>query len=120
MRALLLLLPVVLAGCGTSVTQREILKRSQAEIARREPWSATATILVKNADDYSRINWKVKAGAFDYSDYPSYKGINFVPGTERELRFSRDGCLLSYSHEGDRCAPVIYTESTETYAVPEK
>ena len=120
MRALLLLLPVALAGCGASVTQREILKRSQAEIALREPWSATAAIFVKNSDDYSRFTWKVKAGAFDYSDYPSYKGINFVPGTERELRFTRDGCLIRYSHEGGRCAPTAYTESTEIYAVPEK
>ena len=47
--------------------------------------------------------WKVKAGAFDYSDYPHYKGIYFVPGTERELRFTRDGCLMSYTDHGSRC-----------------
>lgn len=105
MRALLLLFPVVLASCGHLTTQREILKRSQAEISRREPWAATAAIIVTNPGETSRLSWKVKAGAVDYSAYhPKYKGTYFVSGTERELRFTRDGCLIGYDYAGSRCA----------------
>jgi hypothetical protein len=113
MRALSCILPIVLVGCcdiGSftthTATQREILKKSQAEIARREPWADTATIIIKNPDDFSRMVWKVKAGAFDYSDYPSYKGIYFVEGTERELRFTTDGCLTRYAAPRSACGPV--------------
>lgn len=120
MRALLFLLPVVLVGCGSyTVSQREILKRSKAEIARREPWADNAVIIVKNPDDFSRMTWKVRAGAFDDSDYPSYKGIYFVEGTERELKFSKDGCLTEYTDPGSRCATVP-TDSTGVLMVPEK
>ena len=125
MRALLFLLPVILAGCSSdigsyTVTQREILKRSKAEIARREPWVDSAVIIVKNPDDFSRMTWKVRAGALDDSDYPSYKGIYFVEGTERELRFSRDGCLTRYAAPGSRCATVVTSESNGVLMVPGK
>lgn len=129
MRTLLFLLPVVLASCGTSsspVSQRQILKQSQVEIARREPWSATAAIFVVEDPDDSVYfwrhtwKWKVKAGAFDYSDYPRYHGINFVPGTERELRFTDDGCLTDYIDRGNRCLRPVTTVRTETLTVPEK
>ncbi len=126
MRALLFLLPVVLAGCGStgsfisySVSQREILKRSKAEIARREPWASDAAIIVKNTDNYTRLRWKVKAGALDRSDYPSYKGIYFVSGTERELEFTRDGCLTSYTTPGGNCDQVVASEGG-MLMVPEK
>jgi len=119
MRALPCLLPVILVGCSAgsythTATQREILKKSQAEIARREPWADTATIIIKNPDDFSRMVWKVKAGAFDYSDYPSYKGIYFVEGTERELRFTTDGCLTSYAAPTSNCPIVESTDSGVT------
>ena len=127
MRAILFLLPVLLAGCNSSgdinsfsVTQREIFKRSQAEIDRREPWSGTAAIFVKNAGDYSRSVWKVRAGALDYSAYSPYKGVYLIPGTERELRFTRDGCLIGYSSVRDRCAAAAVTDSTEVLMIPEK
>lgn len=104
MRALLLVLPVVLASCGHLTSQREILKRSQAEISRREPWAATAAIFVTNPGENSRLWWNVRAGAVDYSAYhPAYKGTYFVSGTERELRFTRDGCLIGYGYAGSRC-----------------
>lgn len=112
MRALLILLAVVLAGCANSsypVSQRQILKQSQAEIAQREPWAATAAIFVVESPGDSLYfwrhpwKWQVKAGAFDFSDYPRYTGIDFVPGTERELRFTADGCLTDYIDRGSRC-----------------
>ena len=124
MRTLLFLLPVLLAGCSSttvySVSQREILKRSQAEIARREPWADTAAIIVQNPQDFSRMTWKVRAGAFDFSDYPPYRGIYFVPGTERELRFNNDGCLTSYADRGNRCLTAGTTGATEMLMLPEK
>ncbi len=104
MRALLFLLPVVLVSCGPLASQREILKRAQAEINQREPWGATAAVFVTNPGENYRVNWKVKAGAVDYSAYhPAYKGTYFVSGTERELRFTRDGCLIGYEYAGSRC-----------------
>lgn len=104
MRALLVLLPVVLAGCGPYVTQREILMKSQAEIDRREPWASTAAIIITTPGDDSHLAWKVKAGAVDYSAYhPHYKRTYFVSGTERELCYSLDGCLLGYHYVGSRC-----------------
>lgn len=124
MRALLFLLPVVVVGCSASssytATQREILKRSKVEIARREPWADSAVVIVQNPDDFSRMTWKVRAGAFDYSDYPSYKGIYFVEGSERELRFSTDGCLTGYTALGNRCATAVTTDATAVLMAPEK
>lgn len=124
MRIFLFLLPVVLAGCSSfgsrSVTQREILKQSQVEIARREPWAANAAIFVENPGELSRLIWKVRAGAFDDSDYPHYKGIYLIPGTERELRFTRAGCLMSYSDRGNRCLTAVTSGQAEMLMVPEK
>lgn len=125
MRALLILLPVVLAGCVSSpsrfsVSQRQILQRSQAEIDRREPWAGSAVILVENPDDFTRMTWRVRAGAFDHSDHPSYNGIHFVEGTERELRFSTNGCLTRYSAPGTRCEAVVTTDSNDVPQVSKK
>jgi hypothetical protein len=103
MRAFLFLLPVVLAGCGNVVTQNEILQQSRVELARRESWSDQAIILVQQRPDYLRMTWRVSAGSFDYSEMPNASGIRVVPGTERELRFTRDGCLLGYSNPTSRC-----------------
>ncbi len=122
MRALLFVLPALLVGCGSNLTnQREILKRSQVEIDRREPWSRTAAIFVTNPGDYDRFTWKVKAGALDYSAYhPIYRGTYFIPGTERELRFTRDGCLMSYDQVGSRCPVEGVTDSSQVLMAPEK
>ncbi len=106
MRALLLLLlPLVLAGCGNRVTQNAIFEQSRTEIARREAWADQATILIVQRPwpDDRRLTWKVSAGAFDYSQAPGYEGLRIVPGTERELRFTRDGCLLGYHQPNQRC-----------------
>jgi hypothetical protein len=129
MRTLLLLpLPVLLASCGNLTTQREILIRAKAEVAAREPWSDTAVILVEQKPSAQEgwftwdgwFAWVVKAGAWDYSEYPSYRGINLVPGTERELRFTRDGCLLSYADRTGRCPRpgFVSTPPVEVEAVP--
>jgi hypothetical protein len=103
MRAFLFLLPVVLAGCGNVVTQHEILQQSRVELARRESWSDQAIILVRQSPDNLRMTWRVSAGYFDYSEMPSARGLRVVPGTERELRFTRDGCLLGYTNPTSRC-----------------
>lgn len=116
MRAFLFFIPVVLAACSNessriySISQRQILKQSQAEIALREPWAADAAIFVTNPGEISRLSWKVRAGAFDRSDLPKYKGIHFVSGTERELQFTADGCLTSYADRGNHC---LTTETEE-------
>lgn len=125
MRALLFLLPVVLAGCATdssfSVSQREILKRSQAEINQREPWSDKAAIFVTNPGDTGRNSWNVRAGAVDYTAYhPVYRGTYFVSGTERELRFTRDGCLTEYYYPGSNCAATSAANSSGMVMLPEK
>ncbi len=121
MRAFLLVLPVVLSACvshrGHPVTQREILRQSQVEIARREGWSATAAIFAEEINDPWRRTWKVRAGSLDASDYPRYTGLNFIAGTERELRFSDDGCLIAYIDRASPCLRqrgTIYTEETLT------
>jgi hypothetical protein len=120
MRTIAFLIPVLLASCGQMVTQREILIRSKAEVAAREPWSNTAVILVEEKPSYEdgwfnfggMFTWVVKAGAWDYSEYPSYRGINLVPGTERELRYTRDGCLVSYADKTGRCPRPGYVSET--------
>jgi hypothetical protein len=113
MRALLLPLSIAVAGCSNySVPQREILKRSQAEIDLREPWSTSAAILVTNPGDPARYSWKVSAGALDYSAFsPVYKGTYFVPGTERELTFTPDGCLVDYVYSGSPCGASVTRDS---------
>lgn len=111
MRAIAFLLPVLLASCGNLVTQREILIRAKAEVAAREPWADSAVILVEQKPSAEEgwfsydgwFAWVVRAGEWDYSEYPSYKGINLVPGTERQLKFSRDGCLIGYAEKNSRC-----------------
>jgi len=100
-------------------TQREILRQSQVEISRREPWSANAAVLVEEDDDFWTHRWRVKAGAYDWSDYPKFNGIYFVPGTERELEFTRKGCLVSYSNIGKRCV-TDDTMTTDPPMVPSK
>jgi hypothetical protein len=124
MRAFLCLFPVVLAGCATTssypVSQREILRQSQVEIARREPWAPMAAIFARESDDFSVVAWKVKAGAYERSDYPNFKGIYFVPGTERELQFSRSGCLLGYIDRGNRCVSTETTVASDTLYYPSK
>ena len=129
MRTLLLLpLPVFLASCGNLTTQREILIHAKAEVAAREPWSENAVLLVEQKPSAQEgwftydgwFAWVVKAGEWDYSEYPSYKGINLVPGTERELKFTRDGCLIGYSHQGSRCPRPGYVSTTtvDTVVLP--
>jgi hypothetical protein len=131
MRTIALFFPLLFASCSNLVTQREILIRSKAEVAAREPWSDTAVLLVeqKPAAEEGWINlpggwftWVVRAGAWDYSEYPSYRGINMVPGTERELRFTRDGCLIGYVDRTGRCDRVGYASPapTEPSTTPEK
>jgi hypothetical protein len=105
-RVLLFLSPIVLASCGGLVTQREIIEHTQAEIASRESWSDTAVILVDQKPNDWQYTWRVSAGAFDYTDYPNYRGIRMIPGTRRELCFSRDGCLMGYFDATGRCEVV--------------
>lgn len=104
MRAILLLFPALLVSCGPTLSQREILRRSKIEVATREAWSDSAVLVVNGKpSDYMQPGWVVKAGAYDLGAYPRYQGLHFVPGTERELRFTRDGCLISYRYAGSCC-----------------
>lgn len=103
MRAILAFLPLLLASCGTLVTQNDIFEQSRRELAQREPWADQATILIQEHPDAWQLTWKVSAGSFDYSQRPGAQGLRVVPGTERELRFTRDGCLLGYHYPGNRC-----------------
>ncbi len=103
MRALLLLLPAFLASCGPTISQREVLGRARAEVALREPWADSALILVKDRPSFAWSTWKIRAGEMDDSSYPDYRGLDFVPGTERELQFARNGCLVQYDHRITGC-----------------
>ncbi len=114
MRALLLLLPVLLAGCGSVVTQDEIFAQSRAELSKREGWSDDAVMLIQQRPDEWHLTWEVSAGSFDYSEPPSARGIRAVPGTERELRFTRKGCLIGYSNPESHCLDQTATVTTTT------
>ena len=115
LRALVILSPALLASCGNRITQREVLRRSQIEVAAREPWADSAAILVEEKPDgRMQLTWEIKAGALDRSGYPRYKGLNFVPGTERKLRFTPGGCLMSYSYDG---SPCTYAPTVSTYLI---
>ena len=120
MRAFLLIVPLIMAGCVESpdsgawpVSRRQILKRAKAEVALRESWANTAVLLADEHEGVWKTTWRVNAGAFDYSDYPEYHGIQIVPGTERELRFSHDGCLIAYIDRGSRCLGPRITDPQE-------
>ena len=103
MRALPFLLPVLLASCGTVVTQDEIFSQARAEIARRESWVDDATILIQQKPDNWHLTWVASAGSFNYAEAPNIRGLRVVPGTERELRFTRKGCLIGYADATSRC-----------------
>lgn len=103
MRAFLALLPLLLASCTTLVTQNDIFAQSRNEIARRETWADQATIMIHEKPGTLQMTWEVSAGYFDSSEAPGLRGLRVVPGTERELRFTRDGCLLGYRQPGSRC-----------------
>ena len=113
MRALLLLLPVLLASCGTTVTQNQIFAQARAEIARREPWADNATILIQQRPDEWHLTWRAVAGSFNFSESPGIQGLRVTPGTERELRFTRKGCLISYSQPTNHCL-----DQTSSVAAP--
>lgn len=104
MRAILLLLPLLFASCGTAVSQRDVLGRARAEVALRESWADSAMVVVKERPAFAWSTWKIRAGAVDYSDYPVYEGLDVVPGTERELQFTRAGCLIQYDGRTSGCA----------------
>jgi hypothetical protein len=119
----LLSLPLIflLSGCIGLTSQSHILEKARAEVMARESWGNQAYIRVERKPQeqyiYLRdLTWKVSAGAFDYTDYPNYKGVRVIPGTERELRFSRDGCLVEYEHVTRRCT---VGSSTPAYQTPE-
>jgi len=122
MRSLLFLCPVLLASCGTTVTQNEIFAQARTEIARRETWADNATILIQQHPDEFHLTWRAVAGSFDYSQAPSARGVRVVPGTERELRFTREGCLIGYSNPTSRCLdPVVSSGATAgSWSTPDK
>jgi len=123
----LLFLPLIfiLSGCVAPTSQSHVLARAKAEVAKRESWGDHAFIRVERKPDpqymyWRDFTWKVVAGAFDYTDYPSYNGIRVIPGTERELRFSRDGCLTAYEDATRRCTLVPQAQAAPPTSQPEK
>ena len=118
MRSLIFLSPLVLlASCADLVSQREILRRAQIEVAARESWANDAFVIIEEKPDTPlRITWQVKAGELDRSESPKYQGIHIVPGTERKLRFTRGGCLVSYAYAG---SPCLYPPTSATPAAVE-
>ena len=109
-RFCLLLLPLAFSSCVDTTSQSHIVDRARYELALREDWASQAYIRVdqrpgKEYVTFKDFSWKLSAGAMDYSDYPNYDGIKLIPGTERELVFSRDGCLIEYR---DRLKPGCY------------
>lgn len=103
MRLLMLLIPAFVASCGPTISQREVIGRARAEVALRESWSDQAMVLVDESPRYSWSTWRIRAGALDESSYPEYLGLQFVPGTEREMEFARNGCLIQYDHRTTGC-----------------
>ena len=114
-------LVLILSGCVDTTSQSHILQRAKAEVAKRESWSEQAFIRVENRPNrkyttWKDMTWKVSAGAFDYTGYPNYQGVRVIAGTERELKFSRDGCLVGYREVNRSCGfktqttTSVYTE----------
>lgn len=100
---MLLLIPALLASCGPTISQREVLGRARAEVALRETWADSALIKIRERPSLPWSDWEIQAGKLDESNYPLYEGLDLVPGTERELRFSRTGCLLQYGERLTGC-----------------
>jgi len=111
---------ILTIGCGSMATQREILDRSKSEVAARENWADAAYLRVEQRpeQDTLRLSWKVRAGEYDQSDYPRYRGINLVPGTERELHFTPDGCLIGYFDRSGPCRNIGYADQGDRSAGP--
>jgi len=94
-------LMLVLGSCADRVSQAYILDRARAEIAAREGWAHLAYVRIDRAPGVEprRLRdrvWKLSACALDQSSYPEYDGINPIPGSQRTLVFTRDGCLIDY------------------------
>jgi hypothetical protein len=104
MRAILLFLPLCFLSCAPTISQREVLGRARAEVAARETWSDSALIRVTNTPSFLWSKWEIEAGRIDDSSFPVYEGLDMVPGTERELKFARNGCLVSYNHNPSGCS----------------
>lgn len=124
----LLSIPVmfILSGCVNTTSQSHVLARAKAEVAKRENWGDQAYIRVENRPSrkyatWNDLTWKVSAGAFDYTGYPNYQGVRVIAGTERELKFSRDGCLVGYKKVTRNCgAPSSTAPGVAPEATPSK
>jgi hypothetical protein len=118
-RLLFIPLILILAGCADVTSQSHILARAKSEVSVRENWADQAYIRVERSPrkhyySWRDLTWRVHAGAFDYTDYPNYKGIQVVPGSERILTFSRDGCLVGYEDGSRPCAEGPYAPAAST------
>ena len=100
---MLLLVPALLASCGPTISQREVLGRAKAEVALRETWADSAWVKITKHPKFLWSKWHIRAGELDDSNYPLYEGLDLVPGTERDIRFSRSGCLVKYDGHLTSC-----------------
>ncbi|MEP4078114.1 hypothetical protein [Haloferula sp.] len=101
-------LVLILAGCADRASQALILTRAKQEVANRENWGDQAYIRVEKKPRHDYVMWRdrrwvVSAGAYDYASYPVYNGTRVISGTERELVFTRDGCLTEYNDKTSHC-----------------
>jgi len=94
---LLAFVALLFSSCATTppreATRSEIESLSQRAIAKRETWGGTPYCTA--VQDPFDGTWRVEAHAID-SAHPDCGCVLFVPGTRREILFSRSGRLISY------------------------
>lgn len=97
MRTLFIIAVMSLCSCATRETQpisrNDIKEKATRLIARREHWEGTPYLNVQQ--DQPDGTWRVEAHAFD-PRHTECGCILFVPGTRREILFSRSGRFISY------------------------
>lgn len=119
MRFILLLLPVFFASCAIPASHREVLDRARTEVSLREPWSDKALVVVEKKPAFAWSVWQIRAGELDYSTYPTYEGLQVVPGSERQIYFARNGCLLAYTCRTTRCNSRYATAPAPRESAPD-
>jgi hypothetical protein len=95
--ALFILAVIGTSSCATTehrqVTKTDIETQTIRLIARREHWAGKPYVLA-NQDKYDGT-WRVEAHAHD-PRHTDCGCVLFMPGTRREILFSRSGRLISY------------------------
>ena len=97
--ALFIIAILALSSCAApprhEATKGEIENTAKRLITRRESWAAKAQLRLDARQDESDGTWRVTADALD-PRHTECGCLLFVPGSSRELLFSRSGRLISY------------------------